>query len=148
MLTLRRILLWFHPTKNLSFSLNTNFLSWWEQILTLSLLVVVFNPIAFNICLQILAKLLFSILWYILLSLHIFWKIWKVHLLMVLRVVTIFILIPHFLLRIIIIISFINVIRCKTEVLRLVHSVSININNYNFIKSVCWYRIVTEILFK
>ena len=148
MLTLRRILLWFHPTKNLSFFLDTNFLSWWEQILTLSLLVVVFNSIAFNICPQILAKLLFSILWYILLSLHIFWKIWKVHLLMVLRVVTIFILIPHFLLSVIIIISFIKIIMCKTEVFRLVHSFAINVNNYNFIKSVCWYRIVTEILFK
>ena len=148
MLTLRRILLWFHPTKNLSFFLNTNFLSWWEQILTLSLLVVVFNSIAFNICPQILAKLLFSILWYILLSLHIFWKIWKVHLLMVLRVVTIFILITQFLLSVIIIISFIEIIMCKTEVFRLVHSFAINVNNYNFIKSVCWYRIVTEILFK
>ena len=148
MLTLRRILLWFHPTKNLSFSLNTNFLSWWEQILTLSLLILVFNPIAFNICSQILAKLLFSILWYILLSLHIFWKIWKVHLLMVLRVVTIFILITQFLLSVIIIISFIEIIMCKTEVFRLVHSFAINVNNYNFIKSVCWYRIVTEILFK
>ena len=148
MLTLRRILLWFHPTKNLSFSLNTNFLSWWEQILTLSLLILVLNPIAFNICSQILAQLLFSILWYILLSLHIFWKIWKVHLLMVLRVVTIFILIPHFLLSVIIIISFIKIIMCKTEVFRLVHSFAINVNNYNFIKSVCWYRIVTEILFK